>query len=150
MAPDAAGYLTTPGAPGLADFGGRYVGGYPLFFPRFVKTTTTEAAPVFAVFEGRGFRVRRSVTGPVLVNDPVAAEMQGRELPLDDSSVAQSVGSRARREVKRLSVRQPKFPLVENRDEWGSHSYYGVGENRKEWASLPFFLPASVASVPPW
>jgi hypothetical protein len=94
----------------------------PTFFPRFVKTTTTEAAPVFAVFEGRGFRVRRCVTGPALVNDPVAAEMQGRELPLDDSSVAQSVGSRARREANRLSGRQPKSPLVENRDEWGSLS----------------------------
>jgi hypothetical protein len=91
MAPDAAGYQTTPGAPGLADFGkpgiltfpragGRYVGGYPPFFPRFVKSTATEAAPVFAVFEGRGFWVRRSLTGPVLVNDAVAAEMQGREL----------------------------------------------------------------------
>jgi hypothetical protein len=134
MASHAAGYLTTPGAPGLADFGrpgdfdlpsGRVADTLEathFFPPRFVKTTTTEAAPVFAVFEGRGFRVRRSVTGPALVNDPVAAEMQGRELPLDDSSVAQSVGSRARREVKRLSGRQPKFPLVENRDEWGSHS----------------------------
>jgi hypothetical protein len=69
------GILTFPRA------GGRYVGGYPLFFPRFVKTTTTtEAAPVFAVFEGREFRVRRSVTGPILVNGPVAAEMQGHEL----------------------------------------------------------------------
>jgi hypothetical protein len=68
------GILTFPRA------GGRYVGGYPPFFPRFVKPTTTEAAPVFAVFEGRGFRVRRSLTGPVLVNDAVAAEMQGREL----------------------------------------------------------------------
>jgi hypothetical protein len=26
-------------------------------FRVFVKTTTTEAAPVFAVFEGRGFRL---------------------------------------------------------------------------------------------
>ena len=37
------------------------IGAGPPFFPMFAKTSTTEAAPVFAVFEGRGFRLRKSM-----------------------------------------------------------------------------------------
>jgi|HubBroStandDraft_6_1064221.scaffolds.fasta_scaffold91657_2 hypothetical protein len=80
MAPDAAAYQTTPGAPGLADFG--KPGDFDLPSRRVADTleATTEAATVFAVFEGWDFGCGDRSRDQLLVNDRVAAEMQGREL----------------------------------------------------------------------